>query len=36
MWMGQSAGQIDSIKPAAEVVREIVADAEEILRALPH
>lgn len=36
MWMGQSAGLIDSIQPAAEVVREIVADAEEILRALPH
>lgn len=32
MWIGQSAGLIDSIKPAAEVVREIVADAEEILR----
>ena len=32
MWMGQSAGLIESIKPAAEVVREIVADAEEILR----
>src|SRR5437588_75393 len=32
MWMGQSAGLIESIKPAAEVVREIVADAERILR----
>jgi NAD(P)H-dependent flavin oxidoreductase YrpB (nitropropane dioxygenase family) len=32
MWMGQSAGLIDSIKPAGEVVREIVAEAEEILR----
>jgi NAD(P)H-dependent flavin oxidoreductase YrpB (nitropropane dioxygenase family) len=32
MWMGQSAGLIDSIKPAAEVVQEIVAEAEEILR----
>jgi NAD(P)H-dependent flavin oxidoreductase YrpB (nitropropane dioxygenase family) len=29
---GQSAGLIDSIKPAADVVREIVAEAEEILR----
>jgi NAD(P)H-dependent flavin oxidoreductase YrpB (nitropropane dioxygenase family) len=32
MWMGQSAGLIDSIRPAGEVVREIVAEAEEILR----
>jgi NAD(P)H-dependent flavin oxidoreductase YrpB (nitropropane dioxygenase family) len=32
MWMGQSAGLIDSILPAADVVREIVAEAEEILR----
>jgi nitronate monooxygenase/enoyl-[acyl-carrier protein] reductase II len=32
MWIGQSAGLIDSIKPAADVVREIVAEAEEILR----
>jgi NAD(P)H-dependent flavin oxidoreductase YrpB (nitropropane dioxygenase family) len=31
-WFGQSAGLIDSIKPAADVVREIVAEAEEILR----
>jgi NAD(P)H-dependent flavin oxidoreductase YrpB (nitropropane dioxygenase family) len=31
-WIGQSAGVIDSIKPAADVVREIVAEAEEILR----
>jgi NAD(P)H-dependent flavin oxidoreductase YrpB (nitropropane dioxygenase family) len=34
IYFGQSAGLIDSIKPAAEVVREIVAEAEEILRAL--
>jgi nitronate monooxygenase/enoyl-[acyl-carrier protein] reductase II len=34
MWIGQSAGLIDSIEPAADVVREVVADAEEILRAL--
>ena len=32
VWIGQSAGLIDSILPAAEVVREIVRDAEEILR----
>ena len=32
MWFGQSAGLIDSIKPAADVVRDIVAEAEEILR----
>jgi nitronate monooxygenase/enoyl-[acyl-carrier protein] reductase II len=36
IWMGQSAGLIDSIKPAADVVREIVAEAEEILRSLSH
>lgn len=34
MWMGQSAGLIDTVKPAAEVVQEIVADAEEIIAAL--
>jgi NAD(P)H-dependent flavin oxidoreductase YrpB (nitropropane dioxygenase family) len=32
IWVGQSAGLIDSIRPAAEVVREIVREAEEILR----
>jgi NAD(P)H-dependent flavin oxidoreductase YrpB (nitropropane dioxygenase family) len=32
MWIGQSAGLIDSILPAAEVVRQIVDEAEEILR----
>jgi NAD(P)H-dependent flavin oxidoreductase YrpB (nitropropane dioxygenase family) len=32
MWIGQSAGLIDAIAPAGEVVRQIVADAEEILR----
>jgi NAD(P)H-dependent flavin oxidoreductase YrpB (nitropropane dioxygenase family) len=36
MWMGQSAGLIDSIEPAADVVRELVADAEQILRSLSH
>jgi NAD(P)H-dependent flavin oxidoreductase YrpB (nitropropane dioxygenase family) len=34
MWIGQSAGLIDSIVPAADVVRQTTADAEEILRAL--
>lgn len=32
IWMGQSAGLIDSVLPAAEVVGRIVEDAEEILR----
>jgi NAD(P)H-dependent flavin oxidoreductase YrpB (nitropropane dioxygenase family) len=32
-YLGQSAGLIDSVMPAGEVVRQIVADAEEILRA---
>ena len=32
MFFGQSAAVIDSILPAGDVVREIVADAEEILR----
>jgi NAD(P)H-dependent flavin oxidoreductase YrpB (nitropropane dioxygenase family) len=32
MWIGQSAGLIDSILPAGEVVRQIVDEAEEILR----
>jgi NAD(P)H-dependent flavin oxidoreductase YrpB (nitropropane dioxygenase family) len=32
MWIGQSAGLIDSIIPAGEVVRQIVSEAEEILR----
>src|SRR5439155_26123202 len=32
IWMGQSAGLIDSILPAGEVVRQIVEDAEEIIR----
>jgi NAD(P)H-dependent flavin oxidoreductase YrpB (nitropropane dioxygenase family) len=31
-WIGQSAGLIDDVRPAGEIVREIVADAEEILR----
>jgi NAD(P)H-dependent flavin oxidoreductase YrpB (nitropropane dioxygenase family) len=32
IWMGQSAGLIDDVRPAGDVVRQIVADAEEILR----
>ena len=35
MWMGQSAGLIDEVKPAGNMVREIVAESEEILRSLP-
>ena len=34
-WVGQSAGLIDSVEPAGDIVRRIVADAEEILRSLP-
>jgi enoyl-[acyl-carrier protein] reductase II len=36
IWMGQSAGLIEAIKPAAEVVREIVGEAERILGSLSH
>jgi NAD(P)H-dependent flavin oxidoreductase YrpB (nitropropane dioxygenase family) len=32
IWIGQSAGLIDSIIPAGEVVRRVVDEAEEILR----
>jgi len=32
VWIGQSAGLIDSVVPAADVVRQIASDAEEILR----
>jgi nitronate monooxygenase len=35
MWIGQSAGLSESILPAAEVVRQIAAEAEEILQQLP-
>ena len=35
IWLGQAAGLVDSIRPAGEVVRQIVTEAEEILRALP-
>jgi hypothetical protein len=31
MWMGQSAALVEAIQPAGEVVREIVAEAEQIL-----
>jgi len=34
MWIGQSAGLIDSVEPAGDVVRRIVAEAEEIIAAL--
>jgi NAD(P)H-dependent flavin oxidoreductase YrpB (nitropropane dioxygenase family) len=32
MWIGQSAGLVDAILPAGEVVRQIAAEAEDILR----
>lgn len=32
MWLGQSAGLVDSVLPAAEIVRAVAAEAEEILR----
>ena len=32
LWIGQSAGLIDAVVPAADVVRGIVRDAEEIVR----
>jgi NAD(P)H-dependent flavin oxidoreductase YrpB (nitropropane dioxygenase family) len=32
IWSGQSAGLIDAVRPAGEVVHEIVAEAEEILQ----
>jgi NAD(P)H-dependent flavin oxidoreductase YrpB (nitropropane dioxygenase family) len=35
IWMGQAAGLIDSVLPAGEVVRRMVAEAEEALRTLP-
>jgi NAD(P)H-dependent flavin oxidoreductase YrpB (nitropropane dioxygenase family) len=34
MWIGQSAGLIDSVEPAGDVVRRIVAEAEEVIAAL--
>lgn len=32
MWVGQSAGLVDSVVSAGELVRTLVAEAEEILR----
>jgi NAD(P)H-dependent flavin oxidoreductase YrpB (nitropropane dioxygenase family) len=32
IWIGQSAGLVDTILPAGEVVRQIAAEAEDILR----
>lgn len=32
MWVGQSGGLVDSVVPAGEVVRSVVAEAEEIMR----
>ena len=34
MWFGQSAGLVDAVQPAGDVVREIVAEAEHILSGL--
>jgi len=34
MWIGQSAGLIDSVEPAGDVVRRIAAEAEEIIALL--
>ena len=31
MWFGQSVGLVDAVRPAGDVVREIVAEAEQIL-----
>jgi NAD(P)H-dependent flavin oxidoreductase YrpB (nitropropane dioxygenase family) len=35
LYVGQSAGLVDEVLPAGDVVRQIVAEAEEILRSLP-
>ena len=32
LWIGQSAGLIEAVVPAGDVVREVVRDAEEIIR----
>ena len=32
LWLGQSAGLVDSVEPAGDIVRAIVAEAERILR----
>ena len=34
MWIGQSAGLIESVEPAGDVVRRIVAEAEEVIATL--
>jgi NAD(P)H-dependent flavin oxidoreductase YrpB (nitropropane dioxygenase family) len=34
MWFGQSAGLVDDVRPAGEVVAEIVVEAESVLRGL--
>ena len=34
MWFGQSAGLVETVEPAGDVVREIVAEAETVLNAL--
>jgi NAD(P)H-dependent flavin oxidoreductase YrpB (nitropropane dioxygenase family) len=34
MWIGQSAGLIDSVEPAGELVQRIVREAEEIIATL--
>jgi nitronate monooxygenase len=33
-WAGESAGLVDGIRPAAEIVREVAREGEELLRAL--
>lgn len=35
MWIGQSAGLIDSVLPAAELIRRIIDEAEETLQTMP-
>jgi len=32
IWMGQGAGAVQSVRPAADVLRDICGDAERILR----
>jgi nitronate monooxygenase len=34
LWAGQSVGLVSQVQPAADIVREIVAEAERTLRAL--
>ena len=35
VYMGQGVGSVNAIRPAAEVMREMCADAERLLRAIP-